>query len=308
MLPDPRGAGVARGEGRDAAPEERRRLVLARIDAAHAAGGPGAAARPLFIFCELLPSARTPTLIRSGKTIRSSRAGRRGTTVPVLVPGTPAHARWTSRGLHAMTAEAAAWPGASRSRRSGTTPPRRRPTRWRNSSRARSCHGSSRGSRRRCAAKTPPPTPSSSSATTRARRWSRSSPRAPRPRRRRGPRGSVVAVRRPATLRGAGDDACLVVDAPDLVVAVPPDAPPPGTRGGGPAGARRCRRFRTRTRSRSRPRRDARRRRRPRGAERRLARPSGSPSSAAAAPAHAPRRASTTDRARPVDASYGGDC
>ena len=35
--------------------------------------------------------------------------------------------------------------------------------------------------------------------------------------------GSVVAVRRPATLRGAGDDACLVVDAPDLVVAVPPD-------------------------------------------------------------------------------------
>ena len=39
--------------------------------------------------------------------------------------------------------------------------------------------------------------------------------------------GSVVAVRRPAPLRGAGDDACLVVDAPDLVVAVPPDAPPP---------------------------------------------------------------------------------
>jgi len=39
--------------------------------------------------------------------------------------------------------------------------------------------------------------------------------------------GSVVAIRRPATLRGAGDDTCLVVDAPDLVLAVPPDAPPP---------------------------------------------------------------------------------
>ena len=55
--------------------------------------------------------------------------------------------------------------------------------------------------------------------------------------------GSVVAVRRPATLRGAGDDACLVVDAPDLVVAVPPDARPVH----GAAGRRgRCRCFRTR--------------------------------------------------------------
>ena len=98
--------------------------------------------------------------------------------------------------------------------------------------------------------------------------------------------GSVVAVRRPATLRGAGDDACLVVDAPDLVVAVPPAArargaarraagagdaaasgPGPGP-GPGPAATPPS------------P---------PRPAERTRPRP------AAAAPAAAPRRASTTE-------------
>ena len=106
--------------------------------------------------------------------------------------------------------------------------------------------------------------------------------------------GSVVAVRRPATLRGAGDDACLVVDAPDLVVAVPPDAPPPvhARRAG-----RRARAMpplpdpvpvqappRRAAPSPSRPAPSP-----PRPAERTRPRP------AAAAPAAAPRRASTTE-------------
>ena len=108
--------------------------------------------------------------------------------------------------------------------------------------------------------------------------------------------GSVVAVRRPATLRGAGDDACLVVDAPDLVVAVPPDAPPPvhARRRGRPARAMPPLPDPDPVPVQAPPRRAAPSPRRaapspPRPAERTRPRP------AAAAPAAAPRRASTTD-------------
>ena len=101
--------------------------------------------------------------------------------------------------------------------------------------------------------------------------------------------GSVVAVRRPATLRGAGDDACLVVDAPDLVVAVPPDAPPPvhARRRGRPARAMPPLPDPDPVPVQAPPRRAA--PSPPRPAERTRPRP------AAAAPAAAPRRASTTE-------------
>ena len=101
--------------------------------------------------------------------------------------------------------------------------------------------------------------------------------------------GSVVAVRRPATLRGAGDDACLVVDAPDLVVAVPPDAPPPvhARRRGRPARAMQPLPDPDPVPVQAPPRRAA--PSPPRPAERTRPRP------AAAAPAAAPRRASTTE-------------
>ena len=101
--------------------------------------------------------------------------------------------------------------------------------------------------------------------------------------------GSVVAVRRPATLRGAGDDACLVVDAQDLVVAVPPDAPPPvhARRRGQPARAMPPLPDPDPVPVQAPPRRAA--PSPPRPAERTRPRP------AAAAPAAAPRRASTTE-------------